>query len=57
MSEELTVSETANEDVETGTTPFTDENDREIAYRSDSTGAAGAGAGPRSTDTDDRERT
>lgn len=47
MSEELTVSETANEDVETGTTPFTDENDREIAYRSDSTGAAGAGAAER----------
>lgn len=41
------MSETANEDVETGTTPFTDENDREIAYRSDSTGAAGAGAAER----------
>lgn len=38
------MSETVNEDVETGTTPFTDENNREIAYRSDSVGAAGAGS-------------
>ena len=41
------MSETANEDVETGTTPFTDENDREIAYRSDSSPAAASGASSR----------
>ena len=54
-NEELTVSQTVNEDVETGTTPFTDENNREIAYRSDSAAAAerpavvapGAGTGRR----------
>ncbi|SPF69305.1 Ribosomal protein S9, conserved site [Propionibacterium ruminifibrarum] len=33
------MSETVNEDIETGTTPFTDESNREIAYRSDSAGA------------------
>ncbi|CEH09486.1 30S ribosomal protein S9 [Propionibacterium freudenreichii] len=39
-NEDSTVSQTTNDDVETGTTPFTDENNREIAYRADSTGAA-----------------
>lgn len=39
-NEDLTVSETQTEEVETNTTPFTDEQNREIAYRADS--AAGA---------------
>lgn len=38
-NEDLTVSQTPAEDIETGVTPFTDESNREIAYRSDSTGA------------------
>lgn len=36
---ETTKPKATNDDVETGTTPFTDENNREIAYRSDSNGA------------------
>jgi small subunit ribosomal protein S9 len=39
-NEDSTVSQTTNDDVETGTTPFTDENNREIAYRADANGAA-----------------
>ncbi|SER80570.1 small subunit ribosomal protein S9 [Propionibacterium cyclohexanicum] len=34
------MSQTPAEDIETGVTPFTDENNREIAYRSDSAGTA-----------------
>lgn len=47
-NEDSTVSQTTNDDVETGTTPFTDENNREIAYRADSTGAASNAASARS---------
>lgn len=42
-TKDLTVSETPTEDLEaTETTPFIDEENREIAYRADSSGAAAA---------------
>ena len=45
--EDLNVTENVTEIEETGTTPFVDEQNREIAYRSDSAGASAA-AGERS---------
>ena len=39
-NKDLTVSETQTEDLEATTTPFVDEENREIAYRADSAGSA-----------------